>query len=252
MLGIVFFDQGKRAEAATEYRNAIELDPKHPLAYVVLGQILFQQGQFSEARQANQRCLDLLPANDPRRNFVSQQLNLCEQMLVLDKKLAAILKGKAQPADAAEQVSLGHLCYINNQYADAARFFADAFAAQPALADDLPTSHRYDAACSAALAAAGQGKAADKMDDKERARLRKQSLDWLRADLALWSKQPENGTPDMRATVQKKLRHWQEDTDLASVRDAAALDKLPEAERAEWKKLWADVADLLKKSGDGK
>ena len=44
------------------------------------------------------------------------------------------------------------------------------------------------------------------------------------------------------------MQHWQEDSDLVSVRDAAALDNLPEAERAEWKKLWADVAELLKKA----
>jgi hypothetical protein len=46
------------------------------------------------------------------------------------------------------------------------------------------------------------------------------------------------------------LRHWQQDPDLAGVRDAAELEKLPEAERAEWKKLWEDVAALLKKCGE--
>jgi hypothetical protein len=69
----------------------------------------------------------------------------------------------------------------------------------------------------------------------------------LRADLALWGKQAEGGTPQARALVQKTLRHWQEDADLAGLRDAAALAKLPEAERAEWKKLWADAEETLKK-----
>jgi hypothetical protein len=41
------------------------------------------------------------------------------------------------------------------------------------------------------------------------------------------------------------LRHWREDPDLAGVRDADALDKLPEGERGEWRKLWADVDALL-------
>ena len=35
--------------------------------------------------------------------------------------------------------------------------------------------------------------------------------------------------------------------ELAGVRDEAGLAKLPEAERADWKALWADVEDLLKK-----
>jgi ElaB/YqjD/DUF883 family membrane-anchored ribosome-binding protein len=147
-------------------------------------------------------------------------------------------------------VSLGRLCYLKKLYADSARFYAGAFAAQPALADGLQAANRYNAARAAVLAATGQGEDADKLDDKGRARLRQQALDWLRADLALWGKQAEDGTPEMRATAQKKLQHWQEDSDLASVRDAAALEKLPESERAEWKKLWAEVEELLKKSGE--
>ena len=51
--------------------------------------------------------------------------------------------------------------------------------------------------------------------------------------------------------MQRTLKHWQEDTDLVGLRDAAALAKLPEAERAEWQKLWAEVESLRKKAGEG-
>jgi hypothetical protein len=64
---------------------------------------------------------------------------------------------------------------LTRRYRSAARLYAEAFAAQPTLADDLQASHRYDAACSAALAAAGQGKEAPRADDKERARLRQRA-----------------------------------------------------------------------------
>jgi hypothetical protein len=47
------------------------------------------------------------------------------------------------------------------------------------------------------------------------------------------------------------MDHWQKDTDLAGVRDAAALAKLPAAERAVWQKLWAEVAATLAKAGAG-
>jgi len=50
----------------------------------------------------------------------------------------------------------------------------------------------------------------------------------------------------MRATFE----HWQRDTDLASVRDAGALQKLTAQEQEAWRKLWADVAELLKKAGN--
>jgi hypothetical protein len=45
--------------------------------------------------------------------------------------------------------------------------------------------------------------------------------------------------------VQAKLRRWKEGADLACVRDPDELAKLPEAEQAEWKELWADVAAAL-------
>jgi hypothetical protein len=40
------------------------------------------------------------------------------------------------------------------------------------------------------------------------------------------------------------MQHWQSDPDLACVRDQAALDNLPEAERKRWQELWGDVATL--------
>jgi hypothetical protein len=103
-------------------------------------------------------------------------------------------------------------------------------------------------ACGAALAASGHGKDAGKLGDKERARLRKQALDWLRADLALRSKQLESGQATDRAGVQRDLKHWQEDRDFAGIRDKEALEKLPEEERKAFTQLWADVAALLKKA----
>src|SRR5262249_26295214 len=97
----------------------------------------------------------------------------------------------------------------------------------------------------AALAAAGKGEDAAKLDDKEKLRLRQQALGWLRADLALRNKQLESGKPTDRAEVQAKMGHWQKDPDLAGVRDPVALAKLPEAERLEWQRLWKEVEALL-------
>ena len=48
--------------------------------------------------------------------------------------------------------------------------------------------------------------------------------------------------------MQRTLRHWQQDTDLAGIRDAAALAKLPADEQKAFAQLWADVAALLKKA----
>jgi hypothetical protein len=51
--------------------------------------------------------------------------------------------------------------------------------------------------------------------------------------------------------IRQRLAHWQQDADLAAVRDDKALSLLPEKERQEWRKLWADVA-ALRKNAEGK
>ena len=48
------------------------------------------------------------------------------------------------------------------------------------------------------------------------------------------------------------MRHWQEDADLATVRDRDALRKLPEAEQVAWRNLWAQVNTLLARTRPGK
>src|SRR5262249_32299567 len=133
------------------------------------------------------------------------------------------------------------------RYRTAAGFFADAFAAEPKLADDLQAQHRYNAACAAALAASGKGVDAGKPDDKERVRLRQQALAWLRDDLAAYTRLADNSNANTRRAIQQRLAHWQEDTDVTAVRDAKALAALREKERAAWEKLWADVAALRTK-----
>jgi hypothetical protein len=46
------------------------------------------------------------------------------------------------------------------------------------------------------------------------------------------------------------MRHWQQDSDLAWVRDREARAGLPDDERQAWSQLWDDVAALLKKVGE--
>jgi hypothetical protein len=41
---------------------------------------------------------------------------------------------------------------------------------------------------------------------------------------------------------------WQGDNDLACIRRAEAIAKLPEPERQTWLKLWGDVADTLERA----
>jgi hypothetical protein len=62
----------------------------------------------------------------------------------------------------------------------------------------------------------------------------------------------DKGPAAARTAVQRTLRHWQRDPDLAGLRDAAALARLPEAEQVACRQLWIDVARALGQPGKDK
>jgi serine/threonine-protein kinase len=248
-LGIALMARDQMEEAIEHYRRAIQLDPRLGTAHGALGEALMLQGQFAQAREALRRCLDLLEPNHPQRPGVTRLLGQCQRMIQLEEKLHGILQGTMKPADAAECLALAQLCGQHKQlHAASVRFYREAFAKQPKLADDQEQQHRYNAACAAALAGCGKGKDVGKLGEPERRSWRQQALDWLRADLAVWGPTLDKGNAQTRTRVQQVLRHWQTDADLAGVREPAELARLPAEERQTWQKLWADVDALLKRS----
>jgi hypothetical protein len=58
--------------------------------------------------------------------------------------------------------------------------------------------------------------------------------------------------PERAALLRHLLRLERHDRRAAGAAPSAALARLPEAERADWRKLWADVAALLKEAGKTK
>jgi serine/threonine protein kinase/tetratricopeptide (TPR) repeat protein len=247
-LGAALRLQNDLAGAAKHIRKALELDPQYAPAHYNLALVYLHQGEIAQAVASMKQAEKWFPISDPRRAGITQQIKLLQRLAPLEGKLDSILSGKEQPASNAERAEYAALCQLKQLTLTSARFYEQAFAAEPKLADDLETDHRYNAACSAALAAAGQGKDADKLSDQERADLRKQALQWLRADLAAWGKQLDKDADKARPVVQRKMTHWKQDTDLADVRDSKALKNLPPEERGAWQKLWQDVDTLLAKS----
>jgi Flp pilus assembly protein TadD/serine/threonine protein kinase len=247
-LGNALKDKGRLEEAIAEYREALRLKNDYAEVYCNLGHVLQQQGRFADALAALKRGHELGSKN-PRWPYPSAQwVRTAEQLVALEAKLPQLLKGEAQPANAAEQLTLAHMCQEHKKrYAAATRFYADAFAAEPKLADDLKGGHRYNAACAAALAGCGQGQDAAQLDEQARTLLRRQALAWLRADLARYVPAAEKGSAQVRAGVRQQLAHWQQDSNFAGVR-GAALARLPEAERPPWQKLWAEVEELRQRA----
>jgi serine/threonine-protein kinase len=244
-LALALDRQGQTEEALEHYRAACAHDAQHGPAHASAGDLLMQRGEFAAAQPYLRRAVGLFSRDDPHFAGVERLLRQCEQMLSLETKLTAILKGEAQPADAGERLALARVCRLKRLPATGARLAAEAFAERPELANDFRRGDRYSAACLSVLAAVGQGKDADRLDDKERLRLRTQALEWLRADLRLWTKEAENVTPQTRDGIKRALEHWRKNPDLAGVREPGPLAGLPEPERKAWRQLWADGEALL-------
>jgi hypothetical protein len=174
----------------------------------------------------------------------------CERLVELDARLPAVVNGQKQPVDNAQRLAFAQLCQMacKEQFAVATRFYAEAFAAELKLMENLRGGHRYNAACAAALAGSGQGQDAAGLDEKERGRLRRQALDWLRADLSAWRRLLEKEPDKAGPAIGQQLQQWLADPDFNGVRRAEVLAKLPEAERQSWQQLWANVADTLARS----
>jgi tetratricopeptide (TPR) repeat protein len=278
-LGTVLTAQGRWDEAEAAYRKAIEVKPDYADAHYNLGNILKAQGRRDEAVAAYCKAIEKADLAEAHCNLASilqkegkfeqalvhyrrghdlgsrqsgwsypsaRWLLRCERLLELDRKLPSILKGEVQPADAAERLDVAILCGQTKQrYAAAAQFFEEAFAAQPAMANDLQSHHRYNAACAAALAGCGQGEDARQLDSQARARLRRQALDWLKADLADWCNGFDKAPDTIRPAIVQTMQHWLTDTDVAEMRSPDGLARLPEAERQVWQGFWDEVQRLL-------
>jgi eukaryotic-like serine/threonine-protein kinase len=237
-------------EAIAEYRKAIALRPDYPEAYCNMGGMLKRQGRFAEALTAYRRGDELGRQHSDWRKPSAEWVRLAERLVAAEQKLPDFQKGDYLPEGSDERLALALVCCVKQLNHTAAGLYAEALAADPKAADDLKAAHRYRAACCALLAAAGEGKDADKLDDKERTGLRRQALDWLKADVDAGNKRLADGKPEDRQAMRAKFYAWQYDTALAAVRADDALKQLPPEEQVKWRQLWAEAAGLLKRASE--
>jgi len=218
---------GRIEEALAAYERAIELDPRNALIHINRGALLCDYlGRPAEALAEFDLAIEIDP-QDARalhnRSVALAAIEQAKRMAELEGRLDQVLSGEAQPRNAVERTEFAMMLYKKARHAESARMYAEAFAEDAALAEDLARSHRYNAACSAALAAAAGG--------ADAAEWRGRALEGLRADLAA----REKAATGLAAT----LADWKKDADFASVRDR--LGDLPESERDAWRGLWAAV-----------
>src|SRR5262249_47365892 len=145
-------------------------------------------------------------------------------------------------SSAAAHTNLGAALRAQGRLDEAIGHYQQAVRLDPklAVAHDNLGNCLYDAARAAARDAADQGPKEARLGEPEPAGLRRQARGGGRAAGA------RGATPGGGAQpVYWSPATWQTDPALASVRDPAPLAQLPEDERKEWQRLWADVAALL-------
>jgi hypothetical protein len=90
------------------------------------------------------------------------------------------------------------------------------------------------------------------LTDEQRARRRRQALDWLRADLQQHGRDLDKPAPPTRAVTVQGLQHWLDDADVKGVRDNRYMANLRTEEREAWLRLWGDVRELLERAKSDK
>ena len=155
-MALILAGQGKHAQGAEQFRESIRLSPDESELYLAIARNLQLMGDYQEAglvlRQGRERGVQLVTTAYHSPEWLAK----VEPLAALDRRLPVILKGADHPNGVVERLDLAKMCYDKKRYAASARFWSEALEADPKLGDDRRAQHRYNAACSAVLAAAGQ------------------------------------------------------------------------------------------------
>jgi serine/threonine protein kinase/Flp pilus assembly protein TadD len=247
-LGKTLWWKGRLDEAAAALGLAITLKPDYAEAHCDLGLVLRQQGKFAQALTALKQGHELGSRRQDWLHPSALWVHECARLVELDGREQVIVQGKVQPANAVEGDEYAQLCYWKRHYVAAARLWADSFAEDPKLAEDLRSGHRYRAALAASLAAAGQGEDAGPLDGKDRAGWRNQAMEWLRADLCFLMKLVESPKAEDRLLARERLLSLKYHPALANLRDLAAIRRLPAEEQQPCIDVWLLVEPLLERA----
>jgi tetratricopeptide (TPR) repeat protein len=240
-LGNIMLNKGDLDGAEANYRAALAIDPGDGGIQFNMGLVHERRGDLAGAEEWFRKGVAMAPTNTNIRQGLDRVVQNRAKLVRLDE----IAAGRAKPATPADTIEFAILATQppRRRYGLAVRFYSEAFAADPALADPLKNPHRYWAACDAVRAATGQDKERPEVGVEERGRLTGLALKWLRADLAQRTLQAKD--TKQWPQVRESLTDWKKEPVLASVRDPASLAAMPPADRKAWEALWRDVDALL-------
>lgn len=237
-------------EAIVVLKKTTQIDADDPYPRYNLACTLREKGLFTQALEQFEAAVALAKDDADLRSYATEDLEECERLVTLDRRLPAALQGEDTPAGPREVIEFAGLCYMKHLYAESATFYKKAFATGAEVASRQESDDVYNAACVAALAGCGRGKDAESLDDETRDAWRRQALTWLHSSFVYWQKILEAGGTDSNSSVIQQLNHWKHDNDLAGLRNEAALVDRPEAEQRACRALWGEVDELLSKAAD--
>ena len=223
-------ESGDLSGAIASYRDAIRLNPEDSDsigARYVLGRTLAESGDVAGAIAAFREAIQ----HDPR----SGQFRLLRTILMVQRPKDAVTALRRVRDQARDDGTIGQAIDLATaQYSELSmqgvsiprifglsaktwsddlpgHYYDERLSSRPRRRSGPPGSRpipswpttwaqcRYNAACSAALAAAGKGIDKPPLDDQAKTRWRHQALEWLKADLTYWAKQAESGEPEAKA-----------------------------------------------------
>ncbi len=128
-LGASLYLEGKFAEAESEYRKAVKLDPTNATLHNMLGAILKEQKRYNEAEKEYLKAVKIEPTK-------AEWLSDLGQMLEMQKKLAKAETRYRQavqlePGNPLRYENLGRILYLSTKYAEAASILKQAISKAP-------------------------------------------------------------------------------------------------------------------------
>jgi tetratricopeptide (TPR) repeat protein len=132
--GLALAQQGKYAEAAAEYKKALEKDPQQPYVFANLADALSRNNQLPEALEAYQKAIALKP--DDAAMYTNMGVLLGKMGKTAESQEAFKKAASINPGAAAQNFfNLGATLVNSGKSADAAEAFKQAIAADPNFAE---------------------------------------------------------------------------------------------------------------------
>lgn len=236
LLGCIHFDLKEYDSALVSLRQAMSLDPERFETWRVCCDTLLRMKKLEEAVVFYRQAKTKFP-NEPN---IATDLARFERALELDRQISDYRMGKYVTEDALEWLQMAGRCEsYHKDYQTALKLCREAIGRQKKASEGC-----FLVGADVALKCAYFDTKTPDADTQ--LALRKQAFVWMQTGVRIAR---DAVGASMKESVQFVTDYFLTGKSFAPIRDEPALSQLPEPERKEWQKLWADIAALQKKLG---